>query len=765
MEVVHELTMHLDDRRLVPCVDAVQCDANTRVLELTLLSGDVAWAVPSGMSVAVAFRKSDGTAGLYDVLPDGTKACSYSGNVVRAVLAPQVLTAWGLVEVAVVIQDPSTLDRVATFPLCVEVARDPAAGKGISNDYYRCTSLGDVNGILDGFDQELEEFRGSIRPFAWSVTTANMEIYGWSTFLDLPTAQFYRLSAEVPASFGLPVPGSAGTLVAFDASNYDAGAEWYVVYICTQLVKTEDQVYIAYAKPSNGLEAVVWRRIEDVTDMKAQVAQLENQVTELDKSIRPYEWAVTSANMENFGWDTFLDLPTSQFYRFDTSVPASFGLPVAERNGTIVAFDASSSTKSWYTIYICSILASSTESKHYITYANKDASLSDVVWKEIATDPGALASLSGQVSMLSTQVSALEAENDETVEQVAALQTSIRPWEWAVTSTSMKTYGWSTFLDLPTERFYRFNTSVPGSFGLPVTGKNGTLVAFDASNASTNWFVMYICAVLMSSTEQKYYVTYANKTASLSDVVWKEIVTDREQLLQDAMDSASGQFIEGLSGSVFGVDRPKIVLLGDSIMAGVGASDYDASGELVIDKTFTNGPTYEVYRDVGAKSWAAQFKAHMESTYPGCSVINNGVPGFTTWQLSDSMDELVPEDVDIAIVQIGTNSRNAADKTTLIIDPMKAIIDYLREMGVTPIVMTNTVLLDQTAPNDAQNVRQCIMEACAEKGVYCYDVLGEMEWYLTEHGIESGSIMADDLHPKDLGHELIYRLYRKLLRV
>ena len=34
--------MHLDDRRLVPCVDAVQCDANTRVLELTLLSGDVA---------------------------------------------------------------------------------------------------------------------------------------------------------------------------------------------------------------------------------------------------------------------------------------------------------------------------------------------------------------------------------------------------------------------------------------------------------------------------------------------------------------------------------------------------------------------------------------------------------------------------------------------------------------------------------------------------------------------------------------------------
>ncbi|MBQ7345033.1 MAG: hypothetical protein IJW45_03095, partial [Oscillospiraceae bacterium] len=66
MEVVHELTMYLDDRRLVPCVDAVQGDANVRVLEMTLLSGGVAWDVPSGMAVSVAFRKSDGTAGWYD---------------------------------------------------------------------------------------------------------------------------------------------------------------------------------------------------------------------------------------------------------------------------------------------------------------------------------------------------------------------------------------------------------------------------------------------------------------------------------------------------------------------------------------------------------------------------------------------------------------------------------------------------------------------------------------------------------------------------
>ena len=104
------MTVHLDDRRYLPGLDAVQLDADTRVLELTLMAGGVAWEVPSGMGVSVAFRKSDGRGGWYDKLPDGSKACSVSGNVVTAVLAPEVLTCAGKTEVAVIVQDPSTLD-------------------------------------------------------------------------------------------------------------------------------------------------------------------------------------------------------------------------------------------------------------------------------------------------------------------------------------------------------------------------------------------------------------------------------------------------------------------------------------------------------------------------------------------------------------------------------------------------------------------------------------------------------------------------------
>ncbi len=138
----------MDDRHLIPCIDAVQGDASTRVLELTLLSEDKAWTVPTGTVVSVAYRKGDGTSGWYDALPDGTPACSFSGNVITATLAPQVLTAPGAVQVAVVLCKPDTLEQLAVFPLTVEVTKNPAAGETLSNDYYNYSTMEQINSAL-----------------------------------------------------------------------------------------------------------------------------------------------------------------------------------------------------------------------------------------------------------------------------------------------------------------------------------------------------------------------------------------------------------------------------------------------------------------------------------------------------------------------------------------------------------------------------------------------------------------------------------------
>lgn len=257
MRVVHKLVVHMDDRRFVPYLDMMQLDADTRVLELTLLCGGEAWEVPSGMTVSVAFRKSDGNSGWYDKLPDGSAACSVSGNVVTAVLAPEVLTCAGKTRVAVVIQDPSTLDQIATFPVTVDVARNPAAGQSISNDYFQYKTMTDVNDALDGFSKELGTYDGSLRPTKYSLTAASAETEGWSSIRDLPVNRIYRIAGtnHPPEGFGLPYKGAKqSTLVVIGAGD----AAWYTLYICAV---RDGGVWFAY-DDAGATGAVAWRPLE-----------------------------------------------------------------------------------------------------------------------------------------------------------------------------------------------------------------------------------------------------------------------------------------------------------------------------------------------------------------------------------------------------------------------------------------------------------------------------------------------------------------------
>ena len=82
-------------------VDVMQDDKYSRNLEFTLNQNGMAWPIPDGTTAVVRYRKSDGTGGNYDTLPDGSLAYSFSGNVLTIALAPQVCTASGLVTMAV----------------------------------------------------------------------------------------------------------------------------------------------------------------------------------------------------------------------------------------------------------------------------------------------------------------------------------------------------------------------------------------------------------------------------------------------------------------------------------------------------------------------------------------------------------------------------------------------------------------------------------------------------------------------------------------
>lgn len=137
MNVTHKLTMDLTVRKETPRLNMVQCDANSRQVELTLTADGAAWAPEAVDNVFLRYRKSDGTGGSYDTLPDGTSAWTLAENVLTVALAPQVLTAAGLVEAqAVLLRE----DRcIATFGFQIAVEADPSLGAVESEDYINWT--------------------------------------------------------------------------------------------------------------------------------------------------------------------------------------------------------------------------------------------------------------------------------------------------------------------------------------------------------------------------------------------------------------------------------------------------------------------------------------------------------------------------------------------------------------------------------------------------------------------------------------------------
>ena len=154
MIVTQKLHIDLTKPGCQPVVPAVQGEANTRQLAISLFSNSVAWEIPSGATAAVAFLKPDGTRGLYNELPNGDPATTMSGNTVTATLAPQALTCAGSVLTSVVFYDADG-DTLATFPFKITVEANPAAGEQISNDYYNPSIL-DLAAAVDELEARVE---------------------------------------------------------------------------------------------------------------------------------------------------------------------------------------------------------------------------------------------------------------------------------------------------------------------------------------------------------------------------------------------------------------------------------------------------------------------------------------------------------------------------------------------------------------------------------------------------------------------------------
>lgn len=148
MEINHTLLLDLQQIGTRQMMQAKQGDSLTRVAKLCLYDGGTEFDVPSGTTLQIAYAKADGKGGLYDKMPDGSTACTSSGNIVTAKLHPQMFSVAGLVSCELRLMTSSG-EQLSTFSWFITVQASASAGAE-SEDYFRFATLeGVINDIGD----------------------------------------------------------------------------------------------------------------------------------------------------------------------------------------------------------------------------------------------------------------------------------------------------------------------------------------------------------------------------------------------------------------------------------------------------------------------------------------------------------------------------------------------------------------------------------------------------------------------------------------
>ena len=184
MFVLDQITINLNNPGQRQRIYASVGDSGTRAVEVKLITNDGDWHIPDGVSCVIRFAKADGHQGVYYSLPDGSNAWTVSGNVLTCVLAEQVLTCPGIVEVAAVLAHGT--ERLGVFGFDIHVTHDAMAELEASSDYFSIESLEEINaafaGILSDLDRKAPAGYGLGNADGKVVTDANDATNnGWYT--------------------------------------------------------------------------------------------------------------------------------------------------------------------------------------------------------------------------------------------------------------------------------------------------------------------------------------------------------------------------------------------------------------------------------------------------------------------------------------------------------------------------------------------------------------------------------------------------------
>lgn len=131
---------------------AKQGDTNSRSVALSLYENGSPWTIPAAAAAVIRYQcLPDGCGGIYDTLADGSAAWSVSGNEIRVILVPQMLSRAGGVLMDVALTEGDAL--LATCNIHIHVEGSPREGAALEQaDYF---NLAKVTAVYQKLNQAI----------------------------------------------------------------------------------------------------------------------------------------------------------------------------------------------------------------------------------------------------------------------------------------------------------------------------------------------------------------------------------------------------------------------------------------------------------------------------------------------------------------------------------------------------------------------------------------------------------------------------------
>ena len=208
----------------------------------------------------------------------------------------------------------------------------------------------------------------------------------------------------------------------------------------------------------------------------------------------------------------------------------------------------------------------------------------------------------------------------------------------------------------------------------------------------------------------------------------------------------------------------KIMVVGDSISAGQGATGFN---ETATRQIYNDGTNISYEGDHTCRSWVNLFREYCMKINSGVDVINAGIGGSTTLFANENKTYRIPYNVDICVISLGINDYASNYTLGSFKQNYLEFVQYAKTKS-SLVICTAPIPLNRefTSQFSVSDCERIISEIAYEEGCIFIPMYQKWLCYLDNNIIGiTEYISNDNIHPNDKGYLLLWKMYQNFFNI